>query len=492
MTSRVVIVGAGETGQELARRLSQRHEVLLVDRDANKLVHIHSLFDSTSKTIEPSQEPNLKALSGDATSRLVLETLYLESVKCALLAIAGDDETNLEVGRLGRAIGFDPVIAVQCSRQFTERYRGENITTLDRTQLLADEVERSLRHRGAVVPRGVGLGRGELLEIRLQRTSPILDRPLKELAPHRWRIAAVFRGDELIVPMGDTTLIEDDRVLLVGDPDILPTVMEYLRLGTPQFPQPFGPHFVTLELEGPDEAMLKEARYLQQHCNAAGVVRGVPDAAHLWPEDDLAEAEDDPDVAATFSVPFLSEKGFGQQVHRQRPGLVLARPRFRSYLSRLFGTRGDNAQICDQVSSPVLFARGSHPYRRILLPVSYSSLNIRATEVAIDLTRQLNATLTAMNVDLPKYISGLEEEVVHEEVLPIRRLCDLYEVNLEYCHKWGNPVRHLTEEAGRHDLVVVARRATRGDSYFDPDVAMRVARAAPCSVLVLTVGAGAA
>ena len=51
-------------------------------------------------------------------------------------------------------------------------------------------------------------------------------------------------------------------------------------------------------------------------------------------------------------------------------------------------------------------------------------------------------------------------------------------------------MRNLLDEAGSHNLVVVARRHGRRDNYFDPDVALRVARKASCSVIVLTVRSG--
>jgi len=173
-------------------------------------------------------------------------------------------------------------------------------------------------------------------------------------------------------------------------------------------------------------------------------------------------------------------------VIRNLPGLVVVRSEPRPWFARMLGRRAHDAHICDRVNRPVLFSRSSQPYKRILLPVSYSELNIPAAEVALDLTRQMQASLTAMNVDHPKFISGLEDEDVHEEVVPIRRLCELYEVERQYRHAWGNPVRHLVREAAEHDLVVMARWQGSPDSYFNPDVALRVAQQAPCSVLVLT------
>ena len=153
----------------------------------------------------------------------------------------------------------------------------------------------------------------------------------------------------------------------------------------------------------------------------------------------------------------------------------------------MLGLHGMDATLCDSLQAPILFARTSQPYKRILLPVSDSDLNIHSAETAIDITRQLEATLTAINVDLPRYISGLPEEDIHSEVVPIRRLSELYEVPLDYRHREGNPIRQLLKEATQHDLVVVARRWGRRDNFFDPDVALRIARAASCSVLVITI-----
>jgi len=493
MEMRIVIVGAGDTGLALAKRLSKRHPVLLLDREPAHLedpehpVQIHAPESGVAQTQAGS---GLLFFKGDGCSRLVLQHLYEDIVNCALVAVTGDDETNLEVGRIGRNLGYEPVAALQHSSISGERYAAEHIITLDRTQLVVDEIERSLRHRGAVVARGVGFGRGELVEIRLVRTSPLIGRPLQDLRPHRWRVAAIFRGDEAIVPVGDTTMEADDRVLLVGDPHILATVSEYLRLGKPQFPQPYGPHVVTLEYAVSEEALLEEAEVFTRRTEAVQIVRGIPDAKNVWPRDE-GDLEDEPGAdeeadRTTFSLRPPEHDDFGADVVRNLPGLVVTRSEQRPWLARAMGRHGHDARICDAVKRPVLFARGSHPYKRILLPVSYSELNIPAAEVALDLTRQMEAGLTAMNVDHPKFISGLEDEDVHEEVVPIRRLCELYEVELEYRHAWGNPVRHVVRQAEQHDLVVVARWQGRPDSYFNPDVALRVARLAPCSVLVLT------
>lgn len=484
MALRVVIAGAGRAGRALAERLAERHPVLLVDRRAEAFAPADEPLEPAAAVARLTGRNGLACVLADASSRLVLADLFDADLSCALVAATGSQAVNLETGRLARGLGFDPVIAALRDSQGAADLSAERITAVDGTRLLVDQLERSLKHSGALLPTGIGLGRGELIEIRLLPTSPILDRSLANLAPQRWRVAAVFRDQELIVPTGDTRLRADDRVLLVGDPAALAGVTEYLRLGTPQFPRQYGPRLVTLEWSGPDPALAAEAEALAAASRASGLVRGLPEGFAL-PEEapgDAAPALE----RGRFAPPGPDDAALAPALAEQGPGLLVCRVRGRSRLARLLGRRSRDAALCDSCRAPVLFARGRSPYQRILLPVSESTLSLRAAEAAIDITRLLGARLTAVNVDLPHAVSGLADEELHSEVVPVRRLCELFEVPLDYRHRSGNPIRELVAESERHQLMVVSRHRHSRDSYFDPDVALRLAQQARCSVLVLT------
>ena len=491
---RVIIVGAGSVGCELASRVSTRHQVLLLDHRLDCLPEKGSPREPDEALSELGTLPGTVCVRGDGTSRLVLSKLFVDDWPCALVAVTGSDETNIEAGRLAVELGFVPVVGLSHDISHLEAYREARITPLDRSKLLVDEVERALHFQGAVVPTNIGLGAGELVEIRLQRSSPILHTPLRQLSLQQWRVAAIFRGKELIVPTGTSTLEVDDRVLLVGDPKILATVTEYLRRGTPQFPQPFGPNVAVLEYEDTNGRLLEEARKLACNCNVAHLARGIPGASV---DETPAEENEEPLTCAiggceitvtTFDLPEPGNPQLAARLARQRPGAVFVAPVRNSRMASILGVQRSDSRICDATRAPIVFARDSSPYQRILLPVSASTVNLQGAEMAIDLARRLGAALTAVNVDLPRYVSGLSEADIHGEVVPIRRLAELYEVPLEYRHHRGNPVKCVLSEAESADLVVVVRRYRRRDSFFDPDVALRIAREAACSVAVLTVG----
>lgn len=157
---------------------------------------------------------------------------------------------------------------------------------------------------------------------------------------------------------------------------------------------------------------------------------------------------------------------------------------------RLLSRREPLATLCDLVAAPILVCRGSHPYRRILPPVSESEAGLAATELAIDLARRLSAYITAISVKLPGYIAGDSARSAASGIESARRLCSLYEVPLTIKEVEGNPVRAVVREASGYDLVVVARQRGRRSTFWNVDVASHLARLSPCSVMVLSIPAG--
>ncbi len=218
MTQRAIIVGASSIGQQIALRIQSTHQVFVLDTDENAFSNCAQPVGVAEALDTLAGRVGCRFIRADGTSRLVLDSLFTEQAPCALMATTGIHRVDVEICRLAKQVGFEPVLALTNQQDNEDEYADMQVTAINVSALVAEQLDRSLKFSGAVLPVGVGLGKGELMEVRLVRTSPILHRPLRDLAPHRWRVAAVFRQDELIVPTGTTTLKQDDRVLLVGDP----------------------------------------------------------------------------------------------------------------------------------------------------------------------------------------------------------------------------------------------------------------------------------
>jgi hypothetical protein len=79
--------------------------------------------------------------------------------------------------------------------------------------------------------------------------------------------------------------------------------------------------------------------------------------------------------------------------------------------------RPEFAAWVDTLACPTLLAAGSHPYRRILLPVLDPDAAILAAELAIDISKQLDVEIAAVVVSPPTFIVGQEAVDEKKEAL---------------------------------------------------------------------------
>jgi trk system potassium uptake protein TrkA len=64
-----------------------------------------------------------------------------------------------------------------------------------------------------------------VIDAEAMKTSPLVDSPLKDVRlPKGVLVGAVVRGDEVIVPRGDTVIKEHDRVILFAPHDMVKKV----------------------------------------------------------------------------------------------------------------------------------------------------------------------------------------------------------------------------------------------------------------------------
>jgi nucleotide-binding universal stress UspA family protein len=109
-------------------------------------------------------------------------------------------------------------------------------------------------------------------------------------------------------------------------------------------------------------------------------------------------------------------------------------------------------------------ARGSHPYRRILVPARATAGGRAAARAAIDLARYTRAELKALAVMDPVFISG--PDVSGEARQAVTWLEDDAAVHNVQVHSEivrGNPVREFLGRTGDCDLLILAldRKAWR-------------------------------
>jgi len=462
----LIVVGAGHTGIDVVRRTSRVLPVTALDRSLD--------YDELPGPLEGA-----RFIMGDGRSLLVLREAGIDDAY-ALVATTDNDDVNIEACRLAVACGVPEVLCrlSDPSRAAEASAVGAQVVTAPHA--MGGALTAQLP--GLVVTTSeVGLGQGDIIQVRVLQGSPVVGHEIRSVATREYLVGAIYRDGELVVPHGDTVIEADDQVLLVGRPDALHAVAEYFRLGGAQFPHQFGRAVMVWD---PDldaaPAVYEEASWIRK-------VTGTPDylrvAAPNGPE---AEAEPWPvELTAaprrSGNVPPAAMEG----VFAASPGIFVVPPASQ----RMFREEGMGAlrSLMNVAPSPLLIARGSHPYRRILVAVGNSASSWRGLELAVDIARLLGSEIAAVHVAAPRFIGGIRGADTSAQVgAKVAQLGRLYDVPLEFSLIEGNPIRKVLALCADSQLLVVARAQDQADSYLQPDVGLRMALGAKCSALLLS------
>lgn len=471
-------------GRELLRRVLPHWRVSVVERDPEAAERIRRDFGCSTS---PDSECSLR--EGDASSSLVLEEAGIEEADVVAVTTS-DNRLNREVCRIAegrfRAKKVVSLIRGDADPLSPEVTSVEWVETYDS---LARLLEREIHSgtRGNLLFESEG---GQIQEVTVMAGSPVVGRSLGELNAQTWSIAAVFREKSLILPRPDTRLETGDRVLLVGHREILETIAEYMRIGVSEFPRRYGDWLlIPVFCEPEAREFFDEALYLAQNTS----IRGVE--LFCWAEKagEVQEAAAERLRSAGLSVRTTAFHDDPvatvlEAVESRDIGcLVLPPPACRS-TSGTIG-RGQFRRLLEVVCCPILVARGTHPYERILVPVTDTEESLAAAELALDLARLLGSKTSAASILPPSFSVGEAALRSQKEALEkTLSLANLYRTSIDDLEQEGNPVREILKLLKGFNLLVVSHRRGRRWRIFRPDISHHLIGKASASVLVVEMG----
>ena len=199
---RVVIVGGGKLGAELAARLLERGSaVILIEQHEDRA---RRLSDLTRALV----------LTGDGTDMRRLESIELRSTD-VFVAVTGIDEDNLVACQLATAaFGVRRVLARMNDPRNRTAFRALGVPTVNVTDEMTDMIERSLElsdHVTRSLP-----DRGDLVTAEIIVPDGFAPRSVTKLGlPPSTIVVSVTRGDTVAVPDGTTEVEAEDRLLFV-------------------------------------------------------------------------------------------------------------------------------------------------------------------------------------------------------------------------------------------------------------------------------------
>ncbi len=228
---RILIIGAGAAGQQLAKTLcAERHDVVVIDKDPEALEEIEAQLD-------------ILTVCGPGSSPSTLE--QAEVAKADLLvAVTSKDEVNILACLLAHAAGVRHKVArisdtayIRESGQFDLRMLGIDLVVSQKEEC-AQDLFNVLRLPGTIEVVDVFDGKAVVVGIKIDIDSPLAMARLNTFPKPEMietiRFIALQRGDKLSIPRGDTQFMIGDDVYMTGD---LPSITSFLQWAYPERPR---------------------------------------------------------------------------------------------------------------------------------------------------------------------------------------------------------------------------------------------------------------
>lgn len=210
---KIILVGAGRMGQEIAARLAEEgHDITVVDNDAGSLGEVSNCVDAM-------------VLFGNGADYTVLAEAGVGDADL-LIAVTSDDSVNMLCCLTGKKLGVKNTVArvrtMEYFRQmvFLKDELGLSLV-LNPEQAAAAEISRILRFPSAAKVESFAKGRAEMVGFTLQEGNPLCGLRLLKLRDRYGSgilVCAVERDGNVIIPKGDSVLQAGDVVNVVGAP----------------------------------------------------------------------------------------------------------------------------------------------------------------------------------------------------------------------------------------------------------------------------------
>jgi trk system potassium uptake protein len=222
---RVVIVGAGLAGTNLARELvNNGHQVTLVDRDSGM-------------ASRGFLEHGLSVIVGDGTDPRVLAEADAGRANI-VAAMLRRDADNLAIAMIARTLGAERLLARLRDPSYRTVYRDARIDQVfSEIETMVGALATAIEHPRVQHSMVIGDGGSIAFEIAIPDDAPVAGQTLRDIGsasgfPRAAVVAGVTSRDgPLVVPRGESIVRGGDTVLIVAPRDAVAKVIAFFAGG---------------------------------------------------------------------------------------------------------------------------------------------------------------------------------------------------------------------------------------------------------------------
>jgi trk system potassium uptake protein TrkA len=221
---RVMIAGGGNIGLRLARALEKDYVVKIIEFSKRRCEVLSGRLDRAL------------VLLGDVTDESLLESENVDELDL-FISVTNDDENNIMSALLAKRMGARRVVALINRRSYVDLLQAGQIDiAISPAQATIGTLLAHVRRGDVSQVHSLRRGAAEALEAVVHgdaASNRLIGRPLQELElPAGATIAALVRGDEVIIAHHDTVVQpEDHAIVFVTEKKMVPKVEKLFQVG---------------------------------------------------------------------------------------------------------------------------------------------------------------------------------------------------------------------------------------------------------------------
>lgn len=219
---RVVIVGAGNVGLDIAKQLEsgqRRIRCKIIERDRGRA---EAAADALERTI---------VLNGDGLDVAIMEEANMATAD-AMLAVTDDDKVNLLACARAKANGCPLVIALINDPAMTSLMAPLGIDAfINPRATTVSSILRHIRHGRVRAVYSIGDAEAEVIEAQVMGASSITGQYIRDISwPEGSIVGAIRKGKLVQLPRGDTRIDEGDILTIFAMSADVPKVEQLLQV----------------------------------------------------------------------------------------------------------------------------------------------------------------------------------------------------------------------------------------------------------------------
>ena len=217
---RVIIVGGGQTGATLAKQMDQaKITVKIIEKESDRCAGLSEMLQ------------HVIVINGDGTDKNLLEEENIGDVDF-LASVTGDEASNILMSLLAKGLGAKKTVTRVSKSSYIPLMSAIGIDTVVSPRLSA--VRAILQHirPGKIISVAPLKGeQAEAIEAEALETSDIVNMPLSKVKmPKGAIVGTIVRGDEIIIPRGDSVIRPKDHLIIFALQAVVPKLEKLLTV----------------------------------------------------------------------------------------------------------------------------------------------------------------------------------------------------------------------------------------------------------------------